>query len=435
MVSTLTNRFAACRKALLRLSSPAIIALSLSQTAWTQQIIELPVAEVSPTQFQQTCANSQLGFSDRCNYSACNPPMQPDVAKGRCQPCIRAVDCSDNCGDHQTWRDMHAYNFQPLGHGQFQGPIRVPVNKDYRIRRGDTLQFLFARAREIPIDNYVLSIGDELQITSLSEEKIKVGDLTQGRGAAIQSDGKLHVEQIGYVTAAGLTISQLRKNLELAFKEYLNEPAIDVLPVKTNSRVEDILESIDARQGISGGRAQTVTVLEDGTVRLIKIGAICVQGLTLDDIKRELNLRYQQLAPGIYVEPNISATAPLFVFVYGQVAQPNRYQINGPTTVTQALAQAGGINVRGNAREVVIFRRAEDWRYIATRVDLRGMHLGKVPTPADEIEVADSDLIIVPLTPISRFNIFVDQVFKQGVYSIFPLSQVGTGFNASFNAR
>ena len=58
------------------------------------------------------------------------------------------------------------------------------------------------------------------------------------------------------------------------------------------------------------------------------------------------------------------------------------------------------------------------------------MHLGKVPTPADEIWLRDNDLIIVPLTPIARFNDFVDQVFRQGIYGMFPFSQVGSGFNA-----
>jgi polysaccharide biosynthesis/export protein len=417
-----------------RLAGGMLVALSVSHWGMAQQTMmsgNMQIVDMSQAQLQHQLPNTVEGTADRCNYTAGNPPMQPDVAKSRCQPCIRAVDCADNCGGHQTWRDMHAYNFQPLGQAQFQGPIRVPVTKDYRVRRGDTLQFLFARSRENPTDSYVLSVGDELQITSTSDDALKIGDLLQGRGMAIQADGTLHLNQIGKITAAGLTIEQLRKNLERAYQEFLKEPAIDVLPIKTNSRVEDILEVIDARQGISGGRAQTVTVLEDGTIRLIKIGAVCVQGLTLDDVKRELNLRYQQFAPGIYVEPNIQSVAPHFVFVYGQVTKPDRYQLNGPTTVTQALAQAGGINVRGNAREIVIFRRAEDWRYISTRVDLKGMHLGKVPTPADEIEVADSDLIIVPITPIARFNDFVDQVFRQGIYGVFPLAQVGSGFNAS----
>lgn len=397
------------------------------------QVVEAPSSsefEIVNPHFSLLTSGQSFGSVDRCNYSACSPATQPQVAKGRCQPCIEAIDCADNCGSHQTWHDMHPYNFQPLGHGEYQGPVRLPATIDYRVRAGDRIQFVFARSREVPADSYVLLIGDELQITSMIDKDLKVGDILQGKGIAIQPDGYLHLPNIGRIRAAGLTISQLRRNLEIAYKEFIKEPAIDILPIKTNSSVEDILESIDARQGISGGRTLTTTIHPDGTVRLIKIGAICVQGLTLDEIKREVNLRYRQLVPGIYVEPILDQEAPHFVFVYGQVAKPDRYQLQGPTSVTAALAMAGSINVRGNAREVVIFRRAEDWRMLATRVDLRGMHLGKVPTPADEIWLRDNDLIIVPLTPIARFNDFVDQVFRQGIYGMFPFSQVGSGFNA-----
>ncbi len=418
-----------------------------TQDAAAQQIMNRPVAYQSPSPQTMSSGDVQIidlgtnpgcecgrgGSSNGCNYSAQNPPMQPDVAKSRCQPCIRAVDCADNCGGQQTWRDMHAYNFQPLGHAQFQGPVRVPVNREYRIRRGDKITFLFSRSRGTPIDHdYILTVGDVLQIDSTSDDGLKMGDQLQGKGVQIETDGKIYLRVLQKsVRAAGLTIEQLRKVLEQEYSEYLNEPAINIMTIKTNTVVEDLLETIDARQGFSGGRTQLAQVFEDGTVRLIGLGAVCVQGLTLDEVKRELNLRYRDSAPGIYVEATNVETAPHFVYIYGQVVKADRYQLTGPTTVTQALALAGGVTTRGNAREIVIFRRAEDWRYIATRVDLKGMHLGKVPTPADEIEVSDNDLIIVPATPIARFNDFVEQVFQKGAYGIFPLAQVGSGFNAS----
>ena len=48
--------------------------------------------------------------------------------------------------------------------------------------------------------------------------------------------------------------------------------------------------------------------------------------------------------------------------------------------------------------------------------------MGKVPTPADEIWLRDSDLIIVPPTPIKLFDNFVRQVFTDGVYGIVPFN-------------
>ena len=367
------------------------------------------------------------GHVDRCNLSICNPAVQPQVAAGRCQACTVGVDCADHCGNgHQTWRDLHRYEFQPLAHGEYLGPIRLPATVDYRVRAGDRLRFIFILSREVLADSFPLRVGDELQITSLTDPNIRMGDIVQGRGIAIQPDGMLYLPLIGPVRAHGLTIPQLRRNLELAYMEQIRTPAIDILPIKTNTLLEDIRSAVDARAGV-GGQNFIDSVHPDGTLRLPKLGPICVQGMTLDEVKREVNLRYRQIVSGLEVEPILDLEAPHFVYVFGEVGRPDRYQLTGPTSVTQALALAQGVKLGGNAREIVIFRRAEDWRLIATRVDIKGAHLGKVPLPTDEIWLRDNDLIIVPPTPIQRFDNFVRQVFTEGMYGLFPISQVGSG--------
>lgn len=388
-----------------------------------------PVVNVSQFEFEQS-----QGVQNYCSYSICNSPSQPQVAAGRCQPCTIAIDCADNCGRAQTWADLHPYQFQPLAQGEYLGPIRLPSTLDYRIRIGDQLRFIFIDSPSRSIDSYRLMVGDELQIESTTDSAIRRGDLVTGRGLIIQPDGKVTVSLVGQIHAAGLTIPQLRHNLEIAYQEYIREPSIDVTPIKTNSLKTSILNSVDARQG-AGGQNYIDLVHPDGTIRLPKIGAVCVQGMTVDEIKREVNLRYRQIVAGLEIEPIINSEAPHFVFVTGEVGSPGRYQLLGPTSVTQALALAGGTKVGGNLREIVIFRRAEDWRLLATRIDLRGAHLGKVPTPADEIWLRDSDLIIVPQTPIKLFNNFVKQVFTDGVYGVVPfggysISQFrGNGFS------
>ena len=387
------------------------------------QVIEVPPQSPTPLQ------GVQVGDINRCGLSGCQLPAQPQVTPGLCQPCSVAVDCADNTASYrQSWRDLHRYNFQPLAHGEYVGPVRLPATIDYRIRVGDQLRFVYILSREVLADSFPLQVGDELQINSLTDESIRLGDVVQGRGVSIQSDGMLYLRLIGPVRAAGLTIPQLRRNLEEAYKDKILHPAIDIIPIRTNSLLEEIRSAVVARVGLTG---QTFDdrVHPDGTLRLPKIGPICVQGMTLDEVKREVNLRYREVVAGLEVEPILDVEAQHFVFVYGEVGQPGRYEMLGPTSVTQALAMAQGALPGANKREIVIFRRGEDWRLLATRVDIRGAHLGKVPTPADEIWLRDSDLIIVPPTPITRFDNFVSQVFTQGIYGIFPFAQVGTGFN------
>ncbi|GIW97503.1 MAG: hypothetical protein KatS3mg111_0836 [Pirellulaceae bacterium] len=361
-------------------------------------------------------------------YSPDNLPPQPQVAPGSCQPCTVGVDCRDGCAAPPTWKNLRPLHFQQLAHGEYLGPVRLPATIDYRVRVGDQLRFIYILSREVLSASFPLQVGDELQINSLTDnENIRLGDLTQGRGVAIQPDGNIYLRMIGPVRAAGLTVEQLRQKLEEAYSQEIRNPAIDVIPIRTNTLLEEIRSAVVARVGLTG---QTFIdrVHPDGTVRLPKLGAVCVQGLTLDEIKREVNLRYAQIVTGLEVEPIIDQEAPHFVFVYGEVRQPGRYELLGPTSVTQAIAMAQGIVPGGNNRQIVIFRRAEDWRLLATRLDLRGAHLGKTPTPADEIWVRDSDLIIVPPTPIRRFDNFVRQVFTEGIYGMFPYSQLGSGF-------
>jgi len=116
----------------------------------------------------------------------------------------------------------------------------------------------------------------------------------------------------------------------------------------------------------------------------------------------------------------LDSQAPHYVHVLGQVGTPNRIEVDAPTTVLGAIATAGGHLPTANMRQVVIFRRAEDWRLISTMLDLQGAVFGRRPSPADEIWVRDGDVIIVPERPIVRFDNWVQQVFTNGIYGVIP---------------
>ena len=89
----------------------------------------------------------------------------------------------------------------------------------------------------------------------------------------------------------------------------------------------------------------------------------------------------------------------------------------------QAIALAGGWNVGANLRQVVIFRRGDDWRLMATMLDIRGALYGKYPCPADEVWINDSDIVVVPKAPIRVFDDYIWLVFTQGLWAIVPFSQ------------
>ena len=119
--------------------------------------------------------------------------------------------------------------------------------------------------------------------------------------------------------------------------------------------------------------------------------------------------------------PVLTARAPRYVYVLGEVHAPGRFEMLGPTTALQALAMAGSWNVGANISQVVVFRRGDDWRLMAAMIDLQGALRGKQPCPQGEIWLDDSDVIIVPKGRILEADDFINLVFTRGLYGVFPL--------------
>ena len=337
-------------------------------------------------------------------------------ALGPAAPCnICGVDCSgcDACGS-RGWESMRAVAWQAYAQGEYVGHERLAHVPEYRLRVDDELDLIYRLTREEQREPYKLNVGDEIRVESFTDEALT-------RDLLIQPDGTITVRLLGQVRATGKTVTQLTEDLEALYQKFYNVPAITVTPLKVNTKLEDLRATVDRRQGF-GGQTQTAKVTPEGTIALSAIGHVKAQGLTLSELQRELNERYRVAVNGMEVIPALVQRAPRYVYVLGEVAGPGRFELTGPTTVLQALAMAGSWNVGAHLKQVVIFRRGDDWRLLATMVDLHGALHGKEPCPAGEIWLSDSDVVIVPKSPILVADDFINLVFTRGVYGVFPMS-------------
>ena len=240
------------------------------------------------------------------------------------------------------------------------------------------------------------------------------------RDLLIQPDGTITLRLLGQVHATNLNVTQLRDSLDELYKKYYKVPSITVTPLKVNTKLEDLRATVDRRAGI-GGQSQFVRVTPEGTVSLPAIGSVMAQGLTLTEFQDEVNERYRQDIQGIQIIPILAQRAPRYVYVLGEVKNPGRFELTGPTTALQALSMAGSWNVGANLRQIVVFRRGDDWRLLATMIDLEGALMGRQPCPKGEIWLDDSDVVIVPKGAILQADDFINLVFTRGIYGVFPL--------------
>lgn len=304
--------------------------------------------------------------------------------------------------------------FQQYAQGEYVGPARSEHVSDYRLRVDDQLELIYRLTRDLQNHPYQINIGDEVKVESIT-------DPTLNRTLVVQPDGTITLMLLGEVKAYGVTVPELRERIEKLYTKYYKVPAITVTPVKINTKLEDLRATIDARAGV-GGQRSTVVVTPEGTISLPALGTVPAQGLSLRELKREIDERYHHEIEGIEVTPVLTKRAPRYVFVLGEVKNPGRYSLDGPTTVMQAIATAGSWNYGGNISKVVVFRRAEDWRLQATTLDLKAALLGRNPCPSGEIWVSDSDVIMVPKTGLQWVTNNIDLIFTQGLYKVVPFT-------------
>jgi polysaccharide biosynthesis/export protein len=344
-----------------------------------------------------------------------------------CNPPISGVDCrmGNGCGEPH-WNDWGPIPWQAFAQGEYVGPARISHVPEYHLRVDDEIEFIYRLTREELSHEYLLEVGDVIRIESLIDPALN-------RDVTIQPDGTIDLLLIGQVRVVNRPVQDVRAELNNKYKKYYKVTDINVTRVKTQTRLEDLRAAVDSRF-FSGGQGKRVKVTPEGTISLPSIGVVPAQGLSLDEMKREVDERYRQVVDGLEVTPILAQRAPRFIYVVGEVRSPGRFELPQPTTAMQAIALAGGWNNGGNLRQVVVFRRAEDWRLLATKLDIRGGLYGTRPAPSDEIWLRDSDVVVVPKMPIQRVDDALELVFSRGFYRAVPLGvayQFGAGSTLS----
>jgi polysaccharide export outer membrane protein len=426
------------RKRTIRAAAVAMTLATLALADWKAPAAlsdaePTPVAERAPSQVQADArldANSFARIADqsrpwhRDGISLCQAvaPTSPEPVIGRpVMPIYAGPPGFGPCDGCPECAQMGAYGpyppcvpWRPGDWGEYVAHPRLAHVPVYRLRVDDQIRCVYRVTRNETTKPYELNVGDEVQVESFTDPNLN-------RSVIIQPDGSITLRLLGQVKAGHLTVAKLNENLEKDYTKFYKQPAITVTPIRVNTKLLDLIATVDARAG-SGGEGINVTVTPDGTISLPAIGPVPVQGMTLDDLKREIDARYSADIEGVEVTPILVLRAPRFVFVLGEVHLPGRFVLEGPTTMMQALSMAGSWNVGANIKQIVVFRRSDDWRLMATMVNLHAALGGKNPCPAGEIWLGDSDVVLVPKSEILKTDDFINLVFTRGVYGVMPFS-------------
>ena len=137
-----------------------------------------------------------------------------------------------------------------------------------------------------------------------------------------------------------------------------------------------------------------ITVPPSGRISLALIpGGIFVNGKTVDEVATLIEKRYDEYIIDPQVTVSLDKAASYRYSIIGDVAQPGIKPMARRMTVTEAIAEAGGVLPTGSRSNVVVLRRQADGLLQPIAVNVSQIYKGRAP---DNTYLIPGDQIVVP---------------------------------------
>jgi polysaccharide export outer membrane protein len=150
---------------------------------------------------------------------------------------------------------------------------------------------------------------------------------------------------------------------------------------------------------------QVLTVQPDGYLPLKGAAQLYAEGLTLPELQAEVRHAYG----GILHDPEVTVVLkdfdkPYFIAA-GEVGRPGKYELRAPTTVTEAVAIAGGFSQRAKHSQVVLFRHVSEDTVESHLLNMKALLRSR--DLKEDVQLHAGDLVYVPQNTISKIRQFL----------------------------
>lgn len=319
--------------------------------------------------------------------------------------------------------------------------------EEYLIGAGDIIEIIYNFRYELTPDEYIMEVQDDIQIELLFNPDFS-------RKVRIRMDGKITMPLIGEIVMVNRNTGEIKKEITEKYARFIKDPEVSVVVEKGNIKIEELKKAITTAPR---GQSKIVPVRPDGKITLPLIGDVQAAGLTVPELRYEVNRQYAKLVRNLDTTVIIEAVKSPKIFVLGEVFEPGVYETPAPVTSAQAIAMAKGLKDSASESSIIILRDvglpaprgikinlddvfdmeksklAEEWeeRRLKIREKLRAegkeeltpgvyAELGDWTFIHNDIVLKRNDIVYVPKTFIAEANTFIEQVFTKGIYSLLP---------------
>jgi polysaccharide biosynthesis/export protein len=156
---------------------------------------------------------------------------------------------------------------------------------------------------------------------------------------------------------------------------------------------------------------QKVIVLPDGYVTLQNAGSVYIQGMTVPEIIETLKKAYVKVLHDPIIDVELTDFQKPYFMVSGQVGRPGQHDLRHDTTVTEAIAIAGGFLPTAKTQVFVYHRISTGWVEVK-KLSLKSILNGKEVN--EDVQIQPGDMIFVPEKFITNFRKYIP--YNAGTY-------------------
>jgi polysaccharide export outer membrane protein len=159
---------------------------------------------------------------------------------------------------------------------------------------------------------------------------------------------------------------------------------------------------------------QVVTVQPDGFIGLKSVGDVYAVGLTQPELIEALKAAYSKILHDPIVTVMLKDFEKPYFTALGKVNKPGKYDLRGDTTLTQALAIAGGFDDAAKHSQVLLFHKSSDeWTEVKI-INVKEMfRTGKLK---EDVHMQPGDMLFVPKSFLSKIQRWIP-TSSMGMYA------------------
>jgi polysaccharide export outer membrane protein len=157
---------------------------------------------------------------------------------------------------------------------------------------------------------------------------------------------------------------------------------------------------------------QRVTIQPDGYITLQTVGGVYIQDMTVPEVIAAVKKAYAGVLHDPIIDVDLADFQRPYFMVHGQVGKPGQYDLRHDTTVSEAIAIAGGFLPTAKTQVFVYHRINSGWMEVK-KLKLKDLLDGK--NPNEDIAMQPGDVVFVPEKFIAVFKKYVP--YTAGAYT------------------